>query len=231
MRRLFISAALVATAALAVPVLLAPVAGAQTTTNLDAFCAKYIEIGNSEGKAQLALIEEVIPLAPANLVQPITEVRDAFKTLGGNKAYAKVSEQIATVDAFAYASCPGNAVALTAIDYEYQGMPATLPAGLNKFKLTNAAPKEAHEFGIAKLTAAGAAMDPQKLLALPEKKLGKFVDFEHASGTYAEPGTSGYTVADLDPGTYIYLCSLHVGGKKTGPLHFMKGMYGIVTVA
>ena len=138
---------------------------------------------------------------------------------------------IATVDAFAYASCPGNAVALTAIDYEYQGMPATLPAGLNKFKLTNAAPKEAHEFGIAKLTAAGAAMDPQKLLALPEKKLGKFVDFEHASGTYAEPGTSGYTVADLDPGTYIYLCSLHVGGKKTGPLHFMKGMYGIVTVA
>ena len=182
MRRLFISAALVATAALAVPALLAPVAGAQTT-NLDAFCAKYVEIGNAQGKAQLALIEEIIPLAPTSLVQPITEVRDAFKTLGGNKAYAKVSEQIATVDAFAYESCPGNPVALTAIDYEFQGMPATLPAGLNKFKFTNAAPKEAHEFGISKLTAAGAAMDPKKLLALPEKKLGKFVDFEHASGT------------------------------------------------
>jgi hypothetical protein len=190
-----------------------------------------IEVNNSGGKAQLKLIEELVPFAPAALVQPITEVRDAFKKYGSDKGYGKVVDQITAVDSFSYDSCPGNKVAVTAIDYEFQGVPTTLPAGINKFRLTNTAPKEAHEFGFAKLTAAGAALDPEKLLSLPDKKVEKYVDVEHSSGTYAEPGTSGYTMANLEPGTYIYACFLPVGGKKSGAAHFTKGMYGTFTVS
>ena len=134
-------------------------------------------------------------------------------------------------DAFIYDNCPGNKVAVTAIDYEFQGLPAVLPAGPTNFKMTNSAPKENHEMGIVPLTAAGQAIAPEKLFAMPDKKASKYADFSRATGMFAPAGATGYTIATLEPGTYVYACFLPIGGKKDGAPHFTKGMYGTFTVS
>ena len=230
MKRVITVALVVLIATLVIPASIASSASAQTTDN-SAFCAARLAVESARGKAQLVALEKLLTASPAPLVQPMTEIRDAFKKYGGNKGYEKSIDKIRVVDAYHFDNCPGTKVALTATDYQFAGIPATLPAGLTKFKLTNNAPKESHELGITKLTAAGAAMDPKELLSLPESKVGKFIDESSGSGTYAPAGATGYALVDLEPGTYIYACFLHVGGKKNGEPHFMEGMYGTFAVS
>lgn len=210
-------------------------AGAQTTTtpggsgNLTAFCAARMQIDSAHSKADtLAALEGVVTNAPSAILPTVTEIRDQFKKKG-RKAFE--IPEIAVADAFIYDNCPGTKVAVTAIDYEFQGLPATLPAGSTNFKLTNAAPKENHEMGIVPLTAAGESIDPEKLFAMPDKKAEKYADFSRATGMFAPAGETGYTIANLEPGTYVYACFLHVGGKKNGAPHSSKGMYGSFKVS
>ena len=210
---------------------LAGPAGAQTG-DLAAFCADRIAANNAEGKAaNLAIMNEMVAVAPAAALAPMTALRDAYQKKGeklfdGPDGFALLTP----VDAWIYHSCPGTQIPVTAIDYEYEGMPAALAAGVSKFKLTNAAPKEDHMLAIAKLTPEAAGKDVKEILALPEKKVGDLVDFSNSAFMYAPPGQSGYSPIDLEPGTYMYACFLPVGGKKNGAPHFAKGMYGTFTV-
>ncbi|MBM3659588.1 MAG: hypothetical protein FJW95_08805 [Actinobacteria bacterium] len=215
-------------------VVLAAPAGAQTGS-LAEFCSARVELNAafSQEKAQsLAQLDRMVTNAPAAVAPAITEIRDAFKKKGP-KAFdsEELAPALATADSFIYETCPGTKVPVTAIDYEFQGVPATLKAGPTNFKLTNAAPKEFHEMGIVKMTAAGAAMDPEKLLALPEKKQEKLLDFSSSFGMFAPPGEAGYTLANLEPGEYLYACFIPVGSKKKGAPHFTEGMYGTFTVS
>lgn len=45
-----------------------------------------------------------------------------------------------------------------------------------------------------------------------------------------KPGETKSFVANLTPGSYIFVCFLPVGGAATGAPHFTKGMYGEFTV-
>ena len=120
---------------------------------------------------------------------------------------------------------------MTALDYEYQGIPATLPAGVTKIKMTNAAPTEDHMMVMAKLTAAGEKMELDKVLDLPDKKAAKYIDNKHAAFMQATPGAAGYAPINLTPGEYAYMCFFPEGGKKNGKPHFMLGMEGKDTVS
>ena len=73
-----------------------------------------------------------------------------------------------------YENCPGAKVPVTAIDYEFEGLPAT-PARQEptKFELTNTAPKEDHELIVFKLNADGEKVDPAKLVAMPQGKAAR----------------------------------------------------------
>ena len=84
---------------------------------------------------------------------------------------------------------------------------------------------------IAKLTAAGEAMELDKVLALPDKKAGKYIDYKNAAFMQAEPGAAGYAPINLTPGKYAYMDFFPEGGKKNGKPHFMLGMEGTVTVS
>jgi hypothetical protein len=135
------------------------------------------------------------------------------------------------LDGWVYDNCPGTSVPVTAIDYKYQGVPASLKAGVTKFKLTNAAPKEDHMMAIIKLTPAAQGQDLSKLLALSEKKQAKYFDESSSAFMEARAGQVAYTPIDLQPGTYAYACFLPVGGTKHGAPHFTEGMYGSFTVS
>lgn len=211
-------------------------ASAQTTASggdLEKFCAARAAVDASfaQGKtATLAVFGRMVASAPAAIVEQVTEIRDQFKKKG-EKAFDKLSEQIAAADEYTFDNCPGAKVDVVAVDYAFQGMPATLKSGVTGFKLTNTSSNEDHEMSIGKLLPANEAMSVEKILALPEKKADKLFDESAGGGMFAPIGESGYTTLDLTPGTYVYACFISVGGKKSGMPHAMKGMYGTFTVA
>ena len=206
-------------------------AGAQTG-DVAAACAARLEGNDAHGKAaNLAVMNKLVAVAPASLVQPMTALRDAYQKKGeklfnGPDGFALLNP----VDAWVYDNCPGAQVPVTAIDYEYQGVPATLKPGFTKFKLSNAAPKEDHMMAIVKELPAAQGQDIQKLLALPEKQQGKYFDQSGGAFMFAPAGQVSYAPVDLQPGTYVYACFLPQGGKKNGKPHFMLGMNGTFTV-
>jgi hypothetical protein len=205
----------------------ASVSAAQTG-DLDAFCAKRVEVDSIEKKKLLlAGLNEMVDLAPPEIVPEMTDLRDAFAEEGFG---AFETEALVAVEEFIYDNCPGAKVEITAVDYEYLDAPETLAPGLTNVKLINDAPKEDHEIGIVRLLPAAEGRDIEKILALSDKKAGKFVDFEAGTGTFAPAGAAGYTLTELEPGTYLYACFIPVGGKKKGEPHWTEGMYGTFTV-
>ena len=206
---------------------LAGPAGAQTSS-LSAFCAARLEGNDAQGKAaNLAVMNKLLAVAPASLVQPMTTLRDAYQKKGDKLFNSPDGLALLTpVDAWVYDNCPGAQVPVTAIDYEYQGVPATLKPGFTKFKLSNAAPKEDHMLAIQKLNAKGESMDIDDLLALPQKKANQYLEQTGGAFMFAPAGGTFYGPTNLTPGKYIYACFVSQGNKKNGKPHFMLGMKG-----
>ena len=130
MRR-FLTALLTAVMASGVVAVLTAPAGAQTG-NLTAFCNARVGLDPAlqQGKkAGLAVLDQLVANAPAAVATPVGEIRDAYKKKG-EKAFDSVMDQIAVADSFIYDNCPGVKVPVTAIDYQYQGMPATMKPGV-----------------------------------------------------------------------------------------------------
>jgi hypothetical protein len=207
---------------------------AQTgTPDLAAFCAARIESNSADTKADnVAVLTKMVAAAPAAVSTPMADLLVLVKKKGDKAFESKEGAALlATLEPYIYDNCPGQQLPVTAIDYGYQGIPATLPAGVTKIKMTNAAPKEGHMMVIAKLTAAGEAMELDKILALPDKKAVKYIDYKNAAFMQAEAGATGYAPINLTPGKYAYMCFFPQGGKKHGKPHFMLGMEGTVTVS
>jgi len=201
--------------------------------DLAAFCAARIEANSADTKAEnVAVITKILAAAPPAISSPVSELLDLVKKQG-NKAFESKpgAALLAKIETYIYDNCPGRQVPVTAIDYEYQGMPATMPAGVAKFKLTNAAAKEDHMIVIAPVIPGNENTPIDKILALPDKKAGKVIDFQHAGFAEAKPGTSGYVPMTLTPGKYIYACFFPEGGKKNGTPHYKLGMEGSFTVS
>jgi len=201
--------------------------------DLATFCAARIEANSADTKADnVAVLTKMVGSAPAAVSTPMADLLALVKKQGDKAFESKEGTALlATLEPYIYDNCPGKQLPVTAIDYEYQGVPATLPAGVTKIKMTNAAPKEDHMMAMVKLTAAGEAMDLDKLLAMPQKKQGKYFDFSSAAFMEAKPGGVGYSPINLTPGKYAYMCFFPEGGKKHGKPHFLLGMAGTVTVS
>jgi hypothetical protein len=212
----------------------AGVGQAQTGSgDLAAFCAARIEANAAQSKAEnVAVITKIAAAAPPAISSQVSQLLALVKKKG-DKAFESPEggALLGQIEPFVYDNCPGNKVPVTAIDYQYQGVPATLPAGVAKFKMTNAAPKEDHMMAVFKLTPEGAALGFDKILAMSQKKSQKYIDQSSQAFMEAKPGASGYAPLTLTPGTYGYACFFPEGGKKNGQPHFMLGMKGTFTVS
>lgn len=224
-------------AALLVPTVLAmaavPTAAGAQTANSSAFCAARAQLGPSASPEQMkTALAALAQNAGGSATQPATALEAMYakkgeRTFNSDKAFGYIS----AIDQYVYDTCPGTPVDVTALDYEFQGIPASLPAGTAKIKFTNGSPKEDHEIAIVRLLPAGERVDPIKIFKMSDKKAAKYADLDSAVFTYAAAGDVDHTVAQLEPGTYIYGCFIPVGGKESGAPHFMKGMYGTFTVS
>ncbi len=123
-------------------------------------------------------------------------------------------------------NCGWERVDVTAIEYSFQGIPETLPAGPVSFEFANEG-KEPHEFALFALNEN--VTEPfAQILRLPERQA--MTKGRPVGGTFAEPGGSEYLVADLEPGRYGVACFVPVGGGEEGPPHATRGMFDEFTV-
>jgi hypothetical protein len=127
----------------------------------------------------------------------------------------------------------GATTDVTAVDYAFEGVGETLPAGAHTFTFANEG-EEPHELVILRIKDENDSID--ELLQLPEEEGRARV--EEAGGTFALPGEAGEPAqVDLEAGKYAFVCFIPVGttGESPeetgdGPPHFVEGMVTEFTV-
>ena len=116
---------------------------------------------------------------------------------------------------------------MTASDYHFDGIPATIPAG-SKLTFTNSSTKEFHEMVVIRLDDSEQRTVPQ-LLALGEEQLmAMFGSTEPAAVLLGPPGGAPQIEAVGDgtlsePGRYLFVCTIPVGAD---PAEIAKAMSG-----
>ena len=145
---------------------------------------------------------------------------------------------------------PG-AVAVHAVDYAYQGVPGTLPAGETRFSFTNDSKAEGHEMSLFRIND-GVSESFDQILAEDEAQQnqqgqqprqggqsgqqgGQNPPAEQAppppkmtffAGTGSAPGASAKMdlIGNLPAGKYGIVCFLPVANDQSGTPHYKKGM-------
>jgi hypothetical protein len=137
----------------------------------------------------------------------------------------------AAVGRYAAENCAEDRIEVTAIEYEYEGIPETLTAGQYGWLLDNEG-EEWHEIILVKKNE-GVTQSFDELLELPDDEALEFVQV--IGQVFAGPGATSGTVADLTPGEYLAVCFIPVGTtgldvESDGPPHFTEGMLHEFTV-
>jgi hypothetical protein len=189
-----------------------------------AFCQARVDVERAfvsedrkAARRALATLEDAAPpevAEPVGVLVPLLEKRGggAFETRKGAAAGAEI-------DQYAVASCGFPVLDVTALDYSFEGIPAQVTAGTQVIQLTNEG-AEPHELLLLQRKP-GNDDTVEELLELPERKLAQRVQF--VAATFAEPGQSSVTIPELEPGSYVAVCSVPTDGKRNDP-HWKHGM-------
>lgn len=142
----------------------------------------------------------------------------------------------------------GDEIAVTAVDYSFNGVPETAPVG-SELTLSNESEAEVHELVLIRIDDTE-TRPLEELLELPEEETEEFTEFKGVSVAF--PGEAG-TVVDgsltLDePGRYALFCFIPLGADpeafreavesgaeeppevEGGAPHVTQGMYSEITV-
>jgi len=111
---------------------------------------------------------------------------------------------------------------VTAVEYEFQGVPETLATGEHTFTLQNDG-EEPHELYLAYITS---DQSIEEIIELPEKQVNKVT--QAVDRVEAAPGGSAEFTAALVPGRFGYVCFVQA---PDGTPHAFLGMAGELTVA
>jgi hypothetical protein len=181
------------------------------------------------GEAVTPAIDDIVARAPAELTAPAATAKKVFETMrttgddsGSNDpAFEKAGN---VVEAWVHDHCGYQKVDVTAVDFAFQGLPATLKAGPTSLAMTNKSTHgESHVLLIAR-GKNGAALTVDQVEKTPAEQLFGMIDVL-PGGAFAAPGETGGGTWDLKPGHYVVLCPIG------DPPHFMKGMVTELTVA
>ena len=149
----------------------------------------------------------------------------------GGESSATSAEE---ADATTTTAAAGASTQVTAVDYAFEGVPETLPAGSHTFDFTNEG-EEPHELVLFRIVDETESME--EILQLGEEEGQSHV--EEAGGTFAEAGADAEEPleAELEAGKYAMVCFVPVGttgpdeaDAGDGPPHFMEGMVAEFTV-
>lgn len=145
-----------------------------------------------------------------------------------NPAFATAEDN---VDTLALADCGFDQTSVTAVDFEFQGLPDSIAAGQSAVTLTNEG-EDFHEIVLARIND-DVTLPVAEVLALPMEQA--LASVQLVGIVFAEPGGSGTSFIDAAPGRYFAACFLPEGttptAEGTGPPHFTLGMLKEFTVA
>jgi hypothetical protein len=140
----------------------------------------------------------------------------------------------AAVGRYAAENCADDQIEVTALDYEYEGIPQTLAAGTYGWLVDNEG-QEWHEIVLIKKNE-NVEETWEELLALGEQDEDAVMAMIQMKGVaLAGPGQRSGVVTDLEPGEYAAVCFFPVGStgldvEGTGPPHVAEGMIHTFTV-
>ena len=216
-----------------------------------AFCDALVELTLAFNQPEPPSGDAVAPLtdalevmeanAPEDLADEVAlMVPVAEAALAGDpEAFDDDAAQAASlaVDGFAFEECGAETGEISTVDYAFEGIPETVPAGLNIVRVTNEG-GELHEVVLLRRNDDVTAAFPD-LLSLPQEEAQSMVS--QAGFTFVgEPGATAYLYADLEPGDYAAVCFLPVGATDFGaleglgedaPPHAAQGMVAEFTVS
>lgn len=195
----------------------------------------------SFGEQIQPLLDELEANIPEEISEEVGTVLEGIRTglesaedPMGDPAY---QEAVATVDQFIVDNCDVSEVAVTGVDYAFEGVPATLEPGVTAFRFTNEG-QEVHEMVLLRINDDVEA-SIEDLLELPEEEAQQMV--EDVAFTFAPPGGEATTFADLGPGRYGVICFIPVGttsfedlpedqAAAEAPPHFTQGMVAVFQI-
>jgi hypothetical protein len=183
------------------------------------------------------LTEEIEPLVPEEIREDADILIETIRKLGETGDFSafegeEFNAASQRVHEFDLESCGWEQQQVTAVDYEFQGIDDTVPAGPVSFDLTNESDAEAHELVLFRKND-DTTETFEELLQLPQEEAETKVTF--IASTFAPPGEEAYVVADLEPGDYGAVCFIPIGATEenregSGPPHFTQGMFSEFTV-
>lgn len=191
----------------------------EIATAMKDFAAGGVDLGN-----------EALEAAPAEIHDTIEILVNALKTVaetGDPSSFENEENEAAskTAHAFDLENCEWEQVDVSAVNYEFKGIPDELEAGVTSFEFSNDG-TELHEMILLRKND-DVTETWDELLALPEEEARPKTT--SVGSAFAKPGEDAYAVADLEPGEYIALCFIPVGSvdedtHAEGPPHFTQGM-------
>jgi hypothetical protein len=226
-------------------------AAAQPTPEVTAFCEaaltadKAVTKLESGGKpkqkdvqAAEAAFSQAESTAPPEIAAQVQAVVAAVRTgiESGSDPFEDpaVRQAFDAMQAYRYNSCGYRQLDVTGIEYEFQGLPKTLPAGTVAIRFSDTG-AEFHELAIFRVKSKDSV---KKILGMSEKEQTKRI--EEISGTFAMQGQTTYAIADMSkPGRYGVVCFLPVGSTsienaeeagRNAKTHWEEGMYATITV-
>lgn len=192
--------------------------GAPTDDGLRAVAAAYQAAGDALHGGPAAPHE-----AAHTAAQLITQSVDdgAGAAVFEDPAYV---QSATTLGKFVFDECGYGTVAITAKDFQFDGIPDEVPAGMTAVQLTNKG-ESPHviEFSRIPDPATTTTQIMADLGAAMKSGLVQMV----SGGAFSMPESAGYTTVDLAPGRYLVTCM--IPDSQNMP-HAMHGMFHELTV-
>jgi hypothetical protein len=185
----------------------APPADGSVSPDVAAFCEAEVAVEAAVASGDPAAIgpalEGVIAAAPED-IRPTVETVAANAE---NPESPEFAEAYSAMIEYMKANCGYAELGVSGSEYAFGGIPEEVPAGPTIVTFENIG-EEVHEFVVYRIND-DVTMTVEELLALPEEEAESMVTA--VAQTFAFPGQTGYTVADLTPGRYVALCFVPQG--------------------
>lgn len=205
----------------------------------DEFCNAYVEAqaavitvaaGGDPGDVPPLLdeVEATVPEEVAGTIEEfIPQVREALETQDQSvfetEGFRAADEE---VDAYVADNCGFESYDVSAVDYEFEGLPSNLPPGNVTINWTNDG-EEVHEMTLVRFRNDDARLDD--LLEMTDRQAEREIEF--IGGFFGESGAQDTETLPLEPGRYAAVCFIPVGATDLqaletadGPPHVARGM-------
>jgi hypothetical protein len=146
----------------------------------------------------------------------------------GDPEYQRAED---VVDEYRLAACGYPQIEATGVEFAFQGLPATVPAGVVAIRVTNEG-DDLHELLVARVDD-GVSMSFGEVLALPGEQSSSMATTVGRLFPLT-PGAAETTFVRMEPGRYGVSCHLTQGttqvSEGSGPSHHALGMVAEFTV-